>query len=59
MAYEDIQMVTQIASLAIFMGIMIVAYVYSFRRSNKAKFAAASEIPFRDDAPPANGVRNE
>ena len=52
-------MVTQIASLAIFMGIMIVAYVYAFRRSNKAKFAAASEIPFRDDAPPANGVRNE
>ena len=55
MAYEDIQVVTQIASLAIFMGIMVAAYIYAFRRSNKPKFAAASEIPFRDDAPPADG----
>ncbi len=54
MAYEDIQMVTQIASLAIFAGITIVAYIYAFRKSNKAKFAAASEIPFRDDALPAD-----
>lgn len=54
MAYEDIQVVTQIASLALFMGIMVVAYVYAFRRSNKAKFTAASEMPFRDDAPPAD-----
>jgi cytochrome c oxidase cbb3-type subunit 4 len=55
LAYEDIQVVTQIASLAIFMGIMVAAYIYAFRRSNKPKFAAASEIPFRDDAPPADG----
>ncbi|AGK57307.1 Cbb3-type cytochrome oxidase component [Hyphomicrobium denitrificans 1NES1] len=55
MAYEDIQVVTQIASLALFMGIMVVAYIYAFRRSNKAKFAAASEMPFRDDAPPTDG----
>ncbi|MBS0239906.1 MAG: cbb3-type cytochrome c oxidase subunit 3 [Proteobacteria bacterium] len=54
MAYEDIQMVTQIASLVIFGGITIAAYVYALRRSNKAKFAAASEIPFRDDALPAD-----
>lgn len=54
LAYEDIQMVTQIASLAIFAGITIVAYIYAFRRSNKAKFAAASEIPFRNDALPAD-----
>ena len=54
MAYEDIQMVTQIASLVIFASITIVAYIYAFRRSNKAKFAAASEIPFRDDALPAD-----
>lgn len=55
MAYEDIQVVTQIASLAIFMGIMIAAYIYAFRKSNKTKFAAASEIPFRDDVPPIDG----
>lgn len=54
MAYEDIQIVTQIASLAIFAGIMIAAYIYAFRKSNKAKFAAASEIPFRDDVLPAD-----
>jgi cytochrome c oxidase cbb3-type subunit 4 len=52
--YEDIQVVTQIASLALFMGIMVVAYIYAFRRSNKAKFADAAEMPFRDDAPPAD-----
>ena len=55
MAYEDIQVVTQIASLALFMGIMVVAYIYAFRRSNKTKFAAASEMPLRDGAPPADG----
>jgi cytochrome c oxidase cbb3-type subunit 4 len=55
LAYEDIQVVTQIASLALFMGIMVVAYIYAFRRSNKAKFAAASEMPFRDDAPRTDG----
>ena len=54
MPYEDIQVVTQIASLALFMGIMVVAYIYAFRRSNKAKFAEASEMPLRDDAPPAD-----
>jgi cytochrome c oxidase cbb3-type subunit 4 len=54
MPYEDIQVVTQIASLALFMGIMVVAYVYAFRRSNKAKFAEASVVPLRDDAPPAD-----
>lgn len=54
MAYEDIQMVTQIASLAIFAGIMIAAYIYAFRRGNKAKFAAASEIPIRGDVLPAD-----
>lgn len=54
MAYEDIQMVTQIASLAIFGGIMIAAYIYALRKSNKAKFVAASEIPFRDDVLPVN-----
>lgn len=54
LAYEDIQMVTQIASLAIFGGITIAAYVYALRKSNKAKFVSASEIPFRDDALPVN-----
>ncbi|MBY0561265.1 cbb3-type cytochrome c oxidase subunit 3 [Hyphomicrobium sp.] len=54
MAYEDIQMVTQIASLAIFASITIAAYIYAFRRSNKAKFAAAAEIPFRADVLPAD-----
>ena len=54
MPYEDIQVVTQIASLALFMGIMVVAYVYAFCRSNKAKFAEASAMPLRDDAPPAD-----
>jgi cytochrome c oxidase cbb3-type subunit 4 len=57
LAYEDIQVVTQIASLAIFMGIMIAAYIYAFRKSNKPKFAAASEIPFRDDAPRVDGAK--
>lgn len=37
------------------MGIMIAAYIYAFRKSNKTKFAAASEIPFRDDVPPIDG----
>ncbi|ADJ23849.1 Cbb3-type cytochrome oxidase component [Hyphomicrobium denitrificans ATCC 51888] len=54
MPYEDIQVVTQIASLALFMGIMIAAYIYAFRRSNKAKFVEASAMPLRDDAPPAD-----
>jgi len=53
--YEDIQVITQIASLALFMGIMVVAYLYAFRRSNKEKFAEASAMPLRDDAPPADG----
>jgi len=36
------------------MGIMIAAYIYAFRRSNKAKFVEASAMPLRDDAPPAD-----
>jgi len=57
LAYEDIQVVTQIASLAIFLSITVVAYFYAFRKSNKVKFADAAEIPFRDDMPQADGEK--
>jgi len=51
MTYEQIQVVTQLVSMAIFMGLTIAAFVYAFRSSNKKTFdhVAKSAIDLNDD----------
>ncbi|MFT3730376.1 MAG: cbb3-type cytochrome c oxidase subunit 3 [Hyphomicrobium sp.] len=51
MTYDEIQVVTQLASMAIFMGLMIGAFIYAFRSSNKKAFdhVAKSAIGLNDD----------
>jgi cytochrome c oxidase cbb3-type subunit IV len=38
MTYDQAEVVSQLVSLAIFMALMIAAFVYAYRSSNKKKF---------------------
>ncbi len=51
MTYEQVQVVSQLASMAIFITLMIAAVVYAFRSSNKKTFdhVAKSAIDLSDE----------
>jgi cbb3-type cytochrome oxidase subunit 3 len=49
MTYDELQVVSQMLSFVIFAGMMIGAFIYAFKRSNKKKFEAASRAPLRND----------
>lgn len=49
MTYEYAQYLSQLVSMAIFMGLAVAVVIYAFRKSNKSKFEQAAKIALDGD----------
>jgi cytochrome c oxidase cbb3-type subunit 4 len=49
MSYQDAQVWSQLAALAIFMSLAVGIAIYTFRPANKAKFERAARLPLQSD----------
>jgi len=52
MTYEQVQLVSQLVSMALFMAMLAGAFIYAFRTKNRAKFERASRAPLDNDDTP-------
>ncbi len=52
MTYEQAQLISQLVSMALFMGLLAGAFFYAFRAKNKAKFEKASRAALDNDDTP-------
>jgi cbb3-type cytochrome oxidase subunit 3 len=49
MSYETLQVVSQLAAMAIFGSVMAAVIFYTFTPANRAKFEHASRLPLEQD----------
>ncbi|MFM7083420.1 MAG: cbb3-type cytochrome c oxidase subunit 3 [Hyphomicrobium sp.] len=49
MTYEDAQVLSQLASLVLFLSLAVGILFYTFRPSNKSKFERAAKLPLQSE----------